>query len=230
MLFKFKLSRRLARLGRLAAIVSVAAVVACLPGGEESINAPSGSGSSVSASITAPPYTELLREDFESSGFGSRGWYDFRVDPILVDTTRAPSSTRALEVRFAAGAKTPPWVAARRLFPASPTIYVSYWVRYSANWVGSGRPYHPHEFQIMSDLDGDYSGLANSWMEAYIEQNYQNGGKPRLSIQDSKAINTSYGTPPIDLTRMTENRSVGGCNGLLEANVTVSCFSFPPFW
>ena len=123
-----------------------------------------------------------------------------------VNATYASGSTRALEVRFAAGAQTPPWVAARHLFTPSPTIYVSYWVRYSANWVGSGRPYHPHEFQIMSDLDGNYDGLSNSWLEAYIEQNYQNGGTPRLLIQDSKAINTSLGTPPIDLTRVTENR------------------------
>ena len=192
------------------------------------VGADSDTIAAVSANASAP--VELLREDFESSGFGGRGWYDFRVDPILTDTTHASGSARALEVWFAAGATTPPWVAARRLFPPSPTIYVSYWVRYSANWVGSGRPYHPHEFQIASDLDSDYAGLSNSWLEAYIEQNYQNGGTPRLAIQDSRAINTSLGTPPIDLTGVTENRSVGGCNGLLEANVTVSCFSFPPWY
>jgi len=139
-------------------------------------------------------------------------------------------STHALEIHFTLGSQKPSWGATRHLFTASPTVYVSFWVRYSDNWVGSAHPYHPHEFQIMSDLDGDYDALANSWMEAYIEDNYQNGGTPRVAIQDSKAINLSYGTPPIDLTRVTENRSVGGCNGLLEANVVISCFSFPPWY
>ncbi|PYP94020.1 MAG: hypothetical protein DMD38_16540, partial [Gemmatimonadetes bacterium] len=145
---------------------------------------------------------------------GSRGWYDYAATPTLTDTTHIAGSTHALEIHFAVGATTPPWGLTRRLFTASPTVYVSYWVRYSANWVGSRQLYHPHEFQIMSDLDGDYDALANSWMEAYIEENYQNGGIPRLSIQDSKAINTSYGAPPINLISVTENRSIGGCNGV----------------
>jgi len=49
-------------------------------------------------------------------------------------------------------------------------------------------------------------------------------------LQDSKAINTSYGTPPINLIGITENRSVGGCNGVVESNVVISCFSFPPWY
>lgn len=190
--------------------------------------------SAISVTDAPPPPpgggTILVREDFETAGFGQRGWYDFRSDPTLTDTTHSVGSTRALEARYAAGTRTPSWVAARHLFAPSPTVYVSYWVRYSANWVGSGRAYHPHEFQIMSDLDGDFDGLSNGWMVAYIEQGYQNGGIPRLSVQDSKAINTSYGAPPIDLSRITENRSIGGCNGVVESNVIVDCFSFPPWY
>jgi hypothetical protein len=174
--------------------------------------------------------TVLLREDFEDTGFGARGWYDFSSTPTLTTATHATGSTQALEVHFAAGATTPPWRAARRLFTPSPTLYVSYWVRYSDNWIGSRQLYHPHEFQIMSDLDGAWDGLSNSWMEAYIEHNYQNGGIPRLSIQDSKAINTSYGAPPINLISVTENRSIAGCNGVVERNVVTSCFSFPPWY
>ncbi len=181
--------------------------------------------------VTAPSGgTVLLQDDFECTGFGARGWYDFASTPTLTDTTHIAGSTHALEVRFAAGATNASWVLARRLFAPSPTVYVSYWVRYSANWVGSQQLYHPHEFEILSDLDADYTALANSWMEAYIEQNYQNGGIPRLSIQDSRAINTSYGAPPINLIGITENRSIGGCNGLSETYVVASCFSFPPWY
>jgi hypothetical protein len=66
----------------------------------------------------------------------------------------------------------------------------------TCEWVGSGRPYHPHEFLIMSDQDGDYDGPSNGWLVGYIEHNYQSGGIPRLALQDNKAINTSSGARP----------------------------------
>jgi len=206
-------------------------VTALLAGGATITATSEGKSGSAALTVTAPSGgTVLLQDDFEDTGFGARGWYDFASTPTLTDTTHIAGSTRALEVRFAAGATNPSWGLARRLFAPSPTVYVSYWVKYSANWVGSRQLYHPHEFQILSDLDADYTALANSWMEAYIEQNYQNGGIPRLSIQDSRAINTSYGAPPINLIGVTENRSIGGCNGLSETYVVASCFSFPPWY
>jgi len=82
----------------------------------------------------------------------------------------------------------------------------------------------------MSDMDGDYDGPSNGWLVAYVEHNYQNGGVPRLAIQDSRAINTSYGSPPINLIGVTENRSTSGCNGVVESNVFTNCFSFPPWY
>jgi len=150
----------------------------------------------------------------------------------ITTSQHIPGSTAALEVHFAAGATMPTWGgAARHLFTATPTLYVSYWVKYSSNWVGSGKPYHPHEFQAMSDQDGDYDGPSIAWLVAYIEHNYQNGGKPHLALQDSKAINTSYGTPPINLVGVTENRAVNGCNGVVETNLRgVDCFNMPPWY
>jgi hypothetical protein len=216
----------------LVGTVTGSGLVAALLAGGATITATSEAKSgSAALTVTAPSGgTVLLQDDFEDTGFGARGWYDFASTPTLTDTTHIAGSTRALEVRFAAGATNPSWGLARRLFPSSPTVYVSYWVRYSANWVGSRQLYHPHEFQVLSDLDGDYTALANSWMSAYIEHNYQNGGIPRLSIQDSRAINTSYGSLPRNLIGITENRSIGGCNGLSETYVVASCFSFPPWY
>jgi hypothetical protein len=180
--------------------------------------------------IKPPPGNVLLRETFEDGAFGSRGWYD-NTGMATTTAEHIAGSTRALEVHFTAGATTPTWGgAARHLFQATPSLYVSYWVKYSANWVGSNQPYHPHEFLVMSDLDGDYDGLSNGWLVAYIEHNYQSGGIPRLALQDSRAINTSLGTPPINLIGITENRSIGGCNGVVERNVVTSCFSFPPWY
>jgi len=103
-------------------------------------------------------------------------------------------------------------------------------VTYSDNWVGSGLPYHPHEFMILSDRDGDYMNPSNAWLAAYIEHNYQNGGVPRLSMQENKAINLGYGSVPNDLSSLTENRSTSGCNGVAEPKVHTSCYYNPPWY
>jgi uncharacterized protein YjdB len=174
--------------------------------------------------------TVLFQEAFEDTAFASRGWYD-NTSPVTTTAQHTTGSTRALELHYTPGATTPvSGGSARHLFTATPTVYISYWVKYSDNWVGSSRLYHPHEFLIMSDLDGDWDGPSTAWLVAYVEQNYQNGGIPRLQLQDSKAINLSYGTPPINLLGITENRSTCGCNGVVEPNVVTSCFSFPPWY
>jgi hypothetical protein len=184
------------------------------------------------STVTAPSGggVILFQEMFADNAFAARGWYD-NAGMAITDTEHVAGSTHALEVHFLAGARTPTWGgSARHLFPATPTLYISYWVKYSDNWVGSGHSYHPHEFLVMSDLDSAYAGPSDGWLVAYVEHNYQNGGIPRLSLQDSKAINTSYGTPPINLIGLTENRSTDGCNGVVETNVVTSCFSFPPWY
>src|SRR6267143_2050815 len=224
MTFKHKLSKRLAMMWDLAVVFSAAATFACAPGDRAL--------SPLQADLTAPPSsgTMLFQETFEDNAFAARGWYD---DTSMVTTTaqHIPGSTAALEAHFLAGATAPTWGgSARHLFAATPTLYVSYWVKYSSNWVGSGHPYHPHEFLIMSDQDGDWDGPSNGWLVAYIEHNYQNGGIPRLALQDNKAINTSFGAPPVNLVGITENRSVDGCNGVVEANVVTTCFNMPPWY
>jgi hypothetical protein len=139
------------------------------------------------------------------------------------------AGSSALEIHFAPGASTPPWGgAARHLFTATNTLYVSYWVKYGTNWVGSGQVDHPHEFYVLSNLDGQYAGLANDWLTTYIETNFVNGaGTPRVSLQDNLAINTSYGAVPINLIGVTENRSVSGCNGVVEQNLFSECYGGP---
>ncbi len=187
--------------------------------------------SAITVTTTSGGGTILIQEGFEDNAFTSRNWYD-NTSLTLTDTVHIAGSTHALEVHFRAGATTPTWGggAARHLFTATPTLYISYWVKYSSNWVGSAHLYHPHEFLVMSDMDGDYDGPSNNWLVAYVEHNYQNGGIPRLAMQDSRAINTSYGPPPINLIGVTENRSTGGCNGVVESNLFTNCFSFPPWY
>jgi len=176
----------------------------------------------------------MVQESFEDNAFASRGWYD-NTGIATTTAQHVAGSTRALEAHFPLGATTPTWGgAARHLFPATPTLYVSYWVKYSANWVGSGRNYHPHEFQIRSDLDGDWAGPSDSYLTAYIEHNYRNGGIPRLVLQDAKNINTAAslfrtGSGTIrgtDLVANTEARSIGGANGGVENGLYWENFVF----
>jgi uncharacterized protein YjdB len=183
---------------------------------------------------TASAAALILEEDFEDNAFASRGWYD-NTGIATTTAQHVTGSTRALEAHFALGATTPTWGgAARRLFPATPTLYVSYWVKYSANWVGSGQNRHPHEFQIRSDLDGDWAAPSETYLTAYIEHNYRNGGMPRLALQDAKNINTAaslfrtggatiHGTDPV---ANTEARSIGGANGGIEDGLYWENFAF----
>jgi len=191
-----------------------------------------GKDGSSAITVAAPPAGAVLlfQENFEDNAFASRGWYD-NTRMTITDSVHIAGSTHALEVHFPVGATTPAsGGAARHLFLPTPSLYISYWVKYGVNWVGSGKPYHPHEFLVLSDLDGDWDGPANNWLTLYLEHNYQNGGIPRMALQDNKAINTSFGTPPINLIGITENRSTCGCNGVMESNVVTSCFSSAPWY
>jgi len=214
------------------ASVNGSGLVTGIVAGSTTVRATSG-GVTGSAAVTVTGGsgggTVLFSEDFEDTQFAARGWYD-NTSVTITDTVHE-SGGHALEAHFQAGATTPTWGGAmRHLFTATPTLYVSYWVKYSDNWVGSGQPYHPHEFTVMSNLDSAYDGPSDNWLTAYIEENYQNGGLPRMSLQDNKAIDTTHGTPPVNLVGVTENRSVDGCNGVVEANVATSCYNAPPWY
>ena len=170
-----------------------------------------------------PSGTVLFQEPFEGSGL-SAGWYD-NTSVLMSTTEHVTGSTASAQYHFLAGATTPTTGGAQRhKFTASSSVYISYYVKYTSNWIGSGQLYHPHEIYVMSTMDGDYDGPSDAWMTLYLEHSYQNGGKPRLMMQDNKAVNTSYGTPPIDLTNVTEDRSTGSCNGMIETNMSHECF------
>ena len=166
----------------------------------------------------------LFQENFQDAAFGARGWYD-NPDMTITSAQRMTGTTSALEIHFTHGATGPTWGgSARHLFQPTPTLYISYWVKYSDNWVGSGSLDHPHEFYVLSDLDGQYAPLADDWLTTYIETNFVNGaGTPRVSLQDNLAINLGYGAVPNDLIGVTENRSVSGCNGVMETRLFSEC-------
>ncbi|MBK6423506.1 MAG: hypothetical protein IPI92_15225 [Gemmatimonadetes bacterium] len=170
--------------------------------------------------------TVLLTEGFDDASVSGRGWYD-NTNPAVVATGQH-GGAGALQMAWATGSTTPAKGAAvRHLFTATDRIYVSYWVKYSTNWIGSGVNYHPHEFHVITDQDGAFVGPSATHLTTYIEQNYQNGGVPRLSIQD--ALNIDVTKLNVNLTGVTENRAVSGCNGSTDGYPD-SCYQSGTQW
>jgi hypothetical protein len=220
-----------------AATVNSGGVVMGVAAGAATITATSaGKSGTSSITVTAPPPppppggTLLFQENFEDASLASRGWYD-NTSVLLSTTEHIAGSNSSAQYRFLAGATTPTSGGSQRhKFTPSNSFYVSFYVKYSANWVGSGRAYHPHEFYVLSTLDGEYDGPSQNYLDVYIEHNYQNGGMPRLAIQDNKSVNYNYGALPNNLIAVTEDRSVAGCNGVVESNIFSECFNFGTYW
>ena len=161
-----------------------------------------------------------FEENFEDGNLSRRGWYD-NTSPVLTSIEAAPDSTKSVEFRFPVGATKPiNGGAMRRQFTESDAVYMSFWVKYSSNWQGSNRSYHPHEFYLLTNKSSDWSGLANTHLTAYIEQNAL---RPRLAIQDGRNIdNDNIG---INLVGITENRATAGCNGDSDGHGSGTCYS-----
>jgi hypothetical protein len=177
-----------------------------------------------------PPANVFFQESFDDANLGARGWYD-NTGLLITTSEHTGSAGSSAQFHFLAGATTPTSGGAiRHKFPASNSMYVAYDVKYSTNWVGSAHTYHPHEFYALSTWDADYDGLSNDWLTLYLEENYQNGGIPRMSMQDNKAINSALGALPINVVSLTENRSTAGCNGMVEANMGWECWNGPPWY
>jgi hypothetical protein len=155
----------------------------------------------------APSRSVFFQEGFDTPDVAGRAWYD--ATRPLISTDHAGSGGSSIEYRFAAGATKPTAGSPlRKKFPPSDSIYLSYYIKYSANWVGSQRPYHPHEFHVLTTLDDDWAGLSFTHLTVYVEQN---GGTPLVAIQDGK--NVDQAQIGKNLTLATERRSVAGCNG-----------------
>ncbi|MEO6130293.1 MAG: hypothetical protein ABIQ02_00490, partial [Saprospiraceae bacterium] len=78
--------------------------------------------------------TILIFEDFETGDFESKGWYDGFRDQRT--TSEYKNGTHSYEGHFTQGAVNSG--AGRHLFTETDKLYLSYWVKYSTNWIGSG--------------------------------------------------------------------------------------------
>jgi len=181
-----------------------------------------------------PPGEVLFVEPFDDSDFASRGWYDGPAGAVSPDSHDGPG---AFECTFEAGGTScRDGKPARHPITETETVYVSFWVRYDDAWVGSGRPYHPHEFHFTTNEDSQWVGPANSHLTLYIEHV---GGEPRLAMQDSRNVDTNcilrnddsfVGCGgDFDTYPFTEARSAASCNGLMGDWDSRDCF-FGSYW
>lgn len=146
-------------------------------------------------------------EDFEAAGFSSRGWYD--NTKFVTDNTVAYNGMHSAKFHWGQGAILPDTGGTmRKKFTETGSLYISYRVKYSSGYTGSNKPYHPHEFYILTNADDDYLGPAATHLTAYIEQNE---GHPMIAIND--ALNIDVSKIGNDLTFVTEQRAIAGGNG-----------------
>lgn len=155
----------------------------------------------------APSRSVFFQESFDTPDLAARGWYE-NTRPLL-STEQTGSGGRSIEYRFAVGATKPTSGSPlRRKFPPSDALDLSCSVRYSENWVGSQKPYHPHELHVLTTMDDDWAGLSFTHLTVYVEEN---GGTPLMAIQDGK--NVDQAQIGRNLVAATERRSAAGCNG-----------------
>lgn len=184
------------------------------------------------AFLSFPQSATLFTENFEDTNFASRSWYD-SPRATLSTQEHLPGSTRCFECFFKQGTTgcnggTP----GRRLFAESETVLLSFWVKYSTNYVGSGKPYHPHLFHFVTNKDDRWVGPSYTHLTTYTEQV---GGKVRIALQDGRnndpnCILLNNGSfvgcnGNASTYHFTESRSVCACNGVVGDSGGRDCFN-----
>lgn len=173
----------------------------------------------------------LFQEGFEDADFEGRGWYD-GPSGALSSVEHVGTGKSSFECAFAEGASScSGGKPARHKLTASASVYMSFHIKFSANWVGSGKPYHPHMFHFINDIDNEYVGPSHTYLTTYTEVV---AGKAFLGLQDSKNVdlncilknNDSFEGCNGDFASytFTEDRSACACNGLLGLVDGRDCF------
>lgn len=174
--------------------------------------------------VAGPQGAVLLSEGFETGSLGSRGWFDATTVAVVADARPGSSGTRALQWHWTPGLVAPQG-ASRIDFAPTNSVYLSYWIKQSANWIGSGRPYHPHLFHFLTTADDHWIGPSRTHLTLYDELLYRpglGGSVVTLALQDALMIDSK--NLMVDLTNVTEQRAIGGYNGRPETGLTWDAF------
>ncbi len=174
---------------------------------------------------TTNAQTSFFHESFDDESYTQRGWYD-NNKLVISSSEHIKSSTASVEFHFLKGARTATSGGGiRHLFSPSNEVYLSYWIKYSLNWTGSNKPYHPHQFHFVTTEDDKYVGPAYTTLTLYIEENE---GHPLLAFQDARNIDTAH--IKIDLSQTSEKRALAGCNGSSDAYPAGDCYQSGAYW
>jgi len=192
------------------------------------------------ASVAAAAWKgEPLRiERFMDGAFEGRGWFDGprgRLEaggpPVSGD------GARHFVCHFPPGATVcADGTPGRLAFEDAEGIYLAYHVRYDEGWMGSGRPYHPHEFLLTTNVDSPFIGPARTHLTVYVEQN---AGRPFIGLQDNLNVDPECilrndgrlegcGGGRLEDWPFGEARSVAACNGLMGDVDGSDCYPTGP--
>ena len=180
----------------------------------------------------------LLQESFDDANFASRGWYDAPSGEISRE--HAPGSTASFVCNLSpGGTHCSGGAPARHKLAPTETIYLGFWLKFSADWIGSGKGYHPHMLHFLTDADGDYVGYANTHLTTYTEVVWDGAagtGRALLGLQDSLNVDKSCVLLNNDSIvgcngdfasySFSENRSACSCNGLVGDVDVRDCYSW----
>ncbi len=208
------------------------------PGDGAATDAPSPTDGGTSGDAGGIPTggTVLFQEDFDDTQFAKRGWYDSSGGSV-VTSEHAQGSTSSFECAFAkGGTNCTGGTPARHKFTPSQSVYIGVWVKFGSNWVGSGKPYHPHMMHLVTNEDTDYVGPAGTHLTTYFEVVWvAGGGSPRLAIQDLSNVDPACVLKNDDSFvgcngdfksyKFTESRSAASCNGLQGFLDQRDCYS-----
>lgn len=196
--------------------------------------------SDTAASMAAAAWKgETLRvERFTDGAFLERGWFDGPRGRL--EAGGPPTSggdARHFVCHFPPGASVcADGTPGRLAFDDTEGVYLAYHVRYDPGWVGSGRPYHPHEFLLTTNIDDRFIGPARTHLTVYVEQN---GGRPFIGLQDNLNVDpgcilrnddqlVGCGGGRLEDWPFGESRSVAACNGLVGEVDGRDCYPTGP--
>ena len=168
--------------------------------------------SMVTITASVSQSTTLFSDGFEDTNVASRGWFDVLNVSVIADARPGSSGTHALQYHWSVGDMGPQGLGTTRHdFTPSNSVYLSYWVKTSTNFIGSD-----HVFYFLTTADDHYIGPSVSHLTTYNQYTHSGGNFfANLEIADVLMIDTTKIN--VDLFGLTENRSIGGANGKHEA-------------
>lgn len=143
----------------------------------------------------------LFRESFDDAGLLQRGWYD--GEGFVISQQSPQQGVGCIEYHWEDRGTTPTGSnGVRRIFEPTETVTIRFYLRLSKNWGWTGRGYHPHLIQFMTNENKPYHGPAGSHLTVYVEPW---DGKLRLAAQDIENKDAPHG--------LTQGPLKGGFNG-----------------